>query len=249
MEFTIATAYNELTTGEFFGIRQAEKGNTPQLLAALSSLPVSVWEAVSLESLNKLFTASADGWYPLQYLEKEYDWHGLKMPSIVHINGVPYPIPSEGDLLLGQKHFMQQAVDEAAKADKLLECMVFVLACYYQPLVTKEKFSTDAARAFEETIRKHTSIMEVFPVGTFFLTKLLGWPSAMQRSYDILLLKRKVLRAFRSYTNSASPEHSTLIAMETRSSGVTRFRNRMRKYLRALTWRKKMPSTQSGTGT
>lgn len=215
-EFTLATSYEELTTGEFFALRKSQENNIPSMLAALSGVPELIWDNVSSETAGVLFNPNAKGWFPLQYLYTKMDWNTMPVPETIFIDGEPVRI-GKFSPSLKQKYLMQQAMERAAKASDHIDSAIEILAIYLQPIATKEPFSIEAATKFQEVI-KQTKITEAFPTATFFLAKLIGLESAMPSTWLTRALQKKQLQESDGSKFSESLTPLMPLPMETSSS-------------------------------
>lgn len=198
-EFSLPTSWYDITTGEFFKIRNSKQGSLTSLLEAISGVDEKTWEQIPVSSIDKLFTKDNEGYGVLKFLENQMDFPNLTLPSLLTIDGKKYPVPLDADLTYGQKNFMQERISKEATERDILNAAVFCLACYYHPIVTGEKFDSIKAIEFEKIINEKTLIHESFPVANFFLLQLRGLQSEMPTHYHISLQKRKVLRALRSW--------------------------------------------------
>jgi len=201
-EFDLATCYEELTTGEFFALRNAQENNVPSMLAALSGVPEIIWDHVNEESTSVLFTPNAEGWFPLKYLYEKMDWDKMPIPDSITIQGNKYSV---GKFLptLKQKYLMVQAVERQASNKDRIDSAIEVLAMHFQPIVSGNKFSIDDSIKFQEHIKK-TLIVESFPLATFFLLKLYGLENAIQSTWVTRLIKMKQRRESKDLKPSES---------------------------------------------
>lgn len=212
-EFTFATSYEEMTTGEFFALRNSKENNLPSMLSALSGVPEMVWDNVDVESVNVLFKEDSTGWFPLQYLYEKFDWDKMPLPNEIDIDGKKIKVGAFFPTLK-QKHLIDKAIDNAAKNKDHIDSAIEVLAIYYQHIVTGKEFSIEASNEFQSKI-KETKIVEAFPLATFFLAKSLGLESVMQSSWLTKALRKKLVQESKSLKRL---EYST---QSTNSQGAT----------------------------
>lgn len=233
LEFTLATSYDEMTTGEFFALRKSEEGNVSSMLSALSGVSSDVWDSVSSESANRLFNPNADGWFPLKYLYTPMDWDNMPIPTSLEINGKKI-YAGRFSPTLKQKHLMQQAIEKAAKESDPIDAAIEILAMNFQPIVTGEKFSIEDAVKFQEAI-KQTKITEAFPLATFFLAKLLGLENEMRSSWLTKAVRKSQQQGSGSSNGSESSTQLMPSREETRSNTTKFGISLMRLFSRSFT--------------
>ena len=93
-----------------------------------------------------------------------------------------------GEFSLGQKILVHEAM---LNAENINEVLPVALAVYLDPLYHGEDFNRDRAIKFEEKM-KALPVLESYPAGIFFLTRLLKRPS-----YGMIDFLRLVARNLR----------------------------------------------------
>lgn len=117
------------------------------------------------------------------------DWKNLQTPEYLTIGEKDIQMPRDiGEFSLGQKILVHEAM---LNTENINEVLPVALAVYLDPLYHGEDFDRDRAIKFEEQM-KALPVLEAYPAGIFFLTRLLKSPS-----YGMIDLLRLVARSLR----------------------------------------------------
>ena len=108
------------------------------------------------------------------WTSEEIDWEHLPVPEYLTIEGKDIQIPKNiGEQALGQKILVHEAM---VNTKNIGEVLPVALAVYLDPLYHGKEFDRERAIKFEEKI-KQLPVLEAYPTGIFFLTRLLKSPS------------------------------------------------------------------------
>jgi len=148
------------------------------------------YDIISRSKSKKLYRTLFD---VLSWTGQYVDWAKLEVPEFLTIGEKDIQIPKDlGAHTLGQKILVHQAMLER---DNVTQALPVALAVYLDPLYHGSDFDRDRSIKFEETILK-LPVLEAYPTGIFFLTRLL--PSPSYGISDLLrLLGRSLQRGLR----------------------------------------------------
>jgi len=103
------------------------------------------------------------------------DWKNLQTPEYLTVNNKDIQMPDDiGEFSLGQKILVHEAM---LNSENINEVLPVALAVYLQPLYSGKDFDRERAIKFEEQM-KTLPVLEAYPAGIFFLTRLLKSPNS-----------------------------------------------------------------------
>ena len=185
---TCPESWDEVNIGQLirFEAWKKSKGDTIGLLAAFTYLP----ESDLSESKGNQF------WTPLYSVlnfvyTEPMDWSKLKMPKSISIDGSLCKIPRNLGLeMFAQKVHALNLITDESKTDD--EKILRIMAIYFQPLVDG-KWNHDRIDHIENICR-YMNAKEAFPIGDFFLRRLLRTRNfGMLGLHPLQLIQRRLL--------------------------------------------------------
>lgn len=142
------------------------------------------YDIISRSKSKKLYRTLFD---VISWTGQSVDWENLKVPEFLTINKKDIQIPPNlGAHTLGQKILVHEAM---LRGDNITQALPVALAVYLDPLYHGSDFDRERSIKFEKTILE-LPVLEAYPAGIFFLTKLL--PS---QNYGISALLRLLGRS------------------------------------------------------
>lgn len=165
-EVHIPTSWGQVTTTMFFKLRKWEGEDFIEFLSIVTGL--------KYDTLFKLRQSEVDEKLMpyLEWFDAEVKWDKLKPPKKIRFGEQRYDArikPEEEPF--GKKILLQQAITKS-KGD-LVANIPTAVAIYFCDKVTGEEFTKKLADTFRAQVMK-ASILDVYPLGAFFLKTLLA---------------------------------------------------------------------------
>lgn len=124
------------------------------------------YDIISRSKSKKLYRTLFD---VISWTGDQVDWEHLRIPEYLTVNGKDIQVPRKiGEQSLGQKILVHEAM---MRSENMNEVLPTALATYLDPLYHGSDFDRARAVKFEEEIKK-LPVLEAYPVGIFFLTRL-----------------------------------------------------------------------------
>ena len=165
----IPTSWVEVTAEMWLRLIQIDENSREfELIAALTGEP------------EEFFLKSKDTLLDVKFF-KELEWYTkpinlitLERKDEVVVGDKTIPIPKDlGFKTLGQKMLLQQSMRE--NKDNIDAAILRAFAIYIAPLYYEKEFDGDTVEPFIEEFVNKMPIIEVYPIGSFFLQSLLDY--------------------------------------------------------------------------
>lgn len=194
----IPCLWEEVTLRQFLEIITAKQLDAFALLSILTGFSIEFLKQVPASAIEDVSRYIFFIYEPPKF----DDW---KMPKEYWIDGKPYKVPTDlKKETWGQKIMAQQELNEMIENKRnVLEPLPYVLACYFYPAVTGDKNYTDEKiRAFIPKILD-TPVTQAYPIGSFFLSKLIQSLKLKNKRLTFLQLKSRLQQVSGILTSSA----------------------------------------------
>ena len=163
--YDMPEGWPEVTVNLFLELRNCENADFITILSKLINAPYDKVFACDPEMIAKKVMPMLD-WY----FDDTFKFEELKIPPKLSVQGEEYPIPRDIRLKsFGQKLHIEEVMREMRDP---VSKMPYVVAIYMYPIITKNKFDVESLDEFAKNTIGNCKITEVYPIATFFLTKL-----------------------------------------------------------------------------
>lgn len=166
---TIPTSWVDMTAAMWLRVMEMPKdADDFDLISALSGEKKELFLKSKDTNLDMKFFAHM-GWYgqPLNFAE-------INVPKMIKIGDKEVKIPMDlGYKTLGQKIYLQQIVKQ--KLENIEMALPYAFAIYMMPEYTGKDFDADDVDGFIEEFVWGMRIIDVFPIGSFFLQKSIDY--------------------------------------------------------------------------
>ena len=200
LKFDLPTGWHDVSTKMFFELKTWAKetpGNYAKLFSVLSGLPYESWAEASVNIDQKL-------WPYLDWFDKKMNFDGLKVPEYVTVWGKTMKVPHDMALeTFGQKALCMQHIQELLESDheEIATLSPRMFAYYMQPYFDEGPFDEAKAEAFIEKVEA-APILEVYPVGNFFLKGLLRYMTTNAISFKVNTQMKNLVQASQPLKNT-----------------------------------------------
>jgi len=198
--YKFPTSWYEVTVHQFLQLRKKDTRDFIELVSILSGI-----------SYEKLFVCQQtdldEKLFPfMQWLHEPLTEKQLSRVKHISFGTKQYPVPDgKVPFTFGQKISLQnKLIESKEKEGSTLDCLAFAVAVYFQPIVTGEKFSTEAAEKFAVEQVLQCSITEAWGVADFFLKKSSASLHVTQNIFQPDQIKWNWLRRLTAWINSKS---------------------------------------------
>ena len=208
--YSIPSSWNEVTVRQWMALRYANK--LSGIIAVLADLPINdILHSSEVDLDDRL-------WPMLEWYTKAPDWKNLKPKPFLFVRDRALRIPdnlgySTYEQVENLKTYFNEEI-QTKKNDDFASMIVPAVAMWAQPEYDKSAYDEYRAKEMEKELME-SSIMEVYPLATFFFRKHLGLQSLNTgplksglRMKIITMLKGRLLKslnrleALARYTNS-----------------------------------------------
>lgn len=165
-EVSLPTSWGEVSTSMFFKLRKWDGDDFIKFLSIVTGLKYDLLFKLRQAEVDDKLMPYLDWW------DDKIKWDGLKPPKKIRFDGTRYNArikPEEEPF--GKKVMLQQAITKSKGG--LVSNIPTAVSIYMCDYVTGEDFTKALADKFRPQVMK-ASIMDVYPLGAFFLKTLLA---------------------------------------------------------------------------
>lgn len=158
------TSWDECTVRQFMKLKDWTDGDFIRLVSILTGVDYEIIAACNNMDIDTKLVPH------MEWLEKPFP-KSAERKTRVRVQGKMYDVPTDlAKYSFAQKIRLTERVAEEIKSTgSTVGCIPIAFAIYFQPIVTGQKFSTDAAVKFTDDVVMDCSVTDVVPVANFFL--------------------------------------------------------------------------------
>lgn len=205
-KFSIPNSWDEVSTDLFFRLAKCDKSDYIALLSVLSGIEYKKISQARETDLDEILAPH------LAWTNEQIDWEGMKSPTHINVRLKTLKVPTNLELeSFGQKIVLEDKLRECITGSKgevnLAELIPYAFSVYFCSKYYEKDFSKVLVNQFLR-LTMDMPIMTVYPIGSFFLKRYVGYGNLMRSDLKPKGILMKLQRGLKGLMSSVRSKRS-----------------------------------------
>lgn len=212
-KFSIPSSWDEVSTELFFKLAKSDKKDYIAMLSILSGVEYKKIAQARELNLDEVLAPH------LAWTNDKIDWENMPIPTEINVRLKTLKVPTNLELeSFGQKIVLEDKLRECMTGSKgdvnLPELIPYAFSVYFCGKYYEKDFSKVLLNQFLHLV-KDMPIMTVYPIGSFFLKRYVGFGNLMRSDLKPKGIWMKLRQGFKTLISLGTSKQSTHSQMET----------------------------------